>query len=198
MNLLCPNCQKMLTVPEQFAGQLMKCPLCAGTFTVPGLPAAPSAPPPPVAPPPTPAPKLPPAPAAKTPPAPPPTPAPVEPVETYGLKQEPIAPPPQGVAPELALAPSLLGEPEPELPSIPSESAPHAGPSAGYQKMYAVYFSPKILQWVDARRCGVDFLPPILPVGRHLSGWRGFVPSECLASGVQQCVDWRSRCGKAD
>jgi hypothetical protein len=45
MNLLCPNCQKMLTVPEQYAGQLMKCPLCAGTFTVPALP--PSAPPPP-------------------------------------------------------------------------------------------------------------------------------------------------------
>ncbi|HZT81901.1 MAG TPA: hypothetical protein VFA26_16870 [Gemmataceae bacterium] len=41
MNLLCPNCQKMLTVPEQFAGQLMKCPLCNGTFTVPNLPAAP-------------------------------------------------------------------------------------------------------------------------------------------------------------
>lgn len=47
MNLLCPNCQKMLTVPEEFAGQLMKCPLCNGTFTVPGLPdaAAPLAPP---------------------------------------------------------------------------------------------------------------------------------------------------------
>jgi hypothetical protein len=35
----------MLTVPEEFAGQLMKCPLCSGTFTVPGLPGA--APPPP-------------------------------------------------------------------------------------------------------------------------------------------------------
>lgn len=46
MNLLCPNCQKMLTVPEEFAGQLMKCPLCSGTFTVPGLPGA-AAPPPP-------------------------------------------------------------------------------------------------------------------------------------------------------
>lgn len=40
MNLLCPNCQKTLTVPEQFAGQLMKCPLCSGTFTVPALPPA--------------------------------------------------------------------------------------------------------------------------------------------------------------
>ena len=38
MNLLCPNCGKMLTVPEQYAGQLMKCPLCSGTFTVPALP----------------------------------------------------------------------------------------------------------------------------------------------------------------
>ena len=39
MNLLCPNCQKMLTVPEQYAGQLMKCPLCSTNFTVPALPA---------------------------------------------------------------------------------------------------------------------------------------------------------------
>jgi hypothetical protein len=55
MNLLCPNCQKMLQVPEQYAGQLMKCPLCAGTFTVPALPQPPAAPPPlsaPVPPPP--------------------------------------------------------------------------------------------------------------------------------------------------
>jgi hypothetical protein len=44
MNLLCPNCQKMLTVPEEFAGQLMKCPLCSGMFTVPGLPGAASPP----------------------------------------------------------------------------------------------------------------------------------------------------------
>jgi hypothetical protein len=47
MNLLCPNCQKMLQVPEQYAGQLMKCPLCTGTFTVPALPQSPAPPPPP-------------------------------------------------------------------------------------------------------------------------------------------------------
>jgi hypothetical protein len=35
----------MLQVPEQYAGQLMKCPLCAGTFTVPALPQAPAPPP---------------------------------------------------------------------------------------------------------------------------------------------------------
>jgi hypothetical protein len=54
MNLLCPNCQKMLTVPEQYAGQLMKCPLCAGTFTVPTLPGSPTAEAPPPPPPPAP------------------------------------------------------------------------------------------------------------------------------------------------
>ncbi len=32
MNLLCPNCQKPLTVPEQYAGQPIRCPLCSGTF----------------------------------------------------------------------------------------------------------------------------------------------------------------------
>ncbi|MCS6852716.1 MAG: zinc-ribbon domain-containing protein [Gemmataceae bacterium] len=40
MNILCPNCQKQLQVPDQFAGQLMKCPLCEGAFTVPSLPKA--------------------------------------------------------------------------------------------------------------------------------------------------------------
>src|ERR1700756_5726080 len=53
MNLLCPNCGKMLTVPDQYAGQMMKCPLCSGTFTVPALPSGPvesaSPPPPPPA-----------------------------------------------------------------------------------------------------------------------------------------------------
>src|SRR2546430_2271606 len=38
MNLLCPNCGKMLTVPDQYAGQMMKCRLCSGPFTVPALP----------------------------------------------------------------------------------------------------------------------------------------------------------------
>lgn len=37
MNLLCPHCQKTLTVESEFAGQLMKCPHCANTFTTPSL-----------------------------------------------------------------------------------------------------------------------------------------------------------------
>jgi hypothetical protein len=38
MNLLCPNCQKKLSVADQSAGQVMKCPLCSQPFTVPALP----------------------------------------------------------------------------------------------------------------------------------------------------------------
>lgn len=37
MNLRCPNCQKMLAIDNQYSGQLMRCPLCNGTFTVPAL-----------------------------------------------------------------------------------------------------------------------------------------------------------------
>jgi hypothetical protein len=49
MNLLCPSCQRQLQVPEQYAGQLMQCPLCSAQFTVPVLPTMP--PPSPPAPP---------------------------------------------------------------------------------------------------------------------------------------------------
>src|SRR5262249_41582537 len=35
MELVCPKCQKKLTIPEQYAGQLMRCPLCQGFFNVP-------------------------------------------------------------------------------------------------------------------------------------------------------------------
>lgn len=53
MNLQCPSCLKPLTVPDQYAGQMMKCPLCASTFSVPAqggdaepLPELPALPPP--------------------------------------------------------------------------------------------------------------------------------------------------------
>jgi hypothetical protein len=40
MEILCLNCQRKLTIPEQYAGQQMKCPLCQGVFTAPALPPA--------------------------------------------------------------------------------------------------------------------------------------------------------------
>src|SRR5205085_2045182 len=38
MNLICPHCQKMLSVPDQNAGQTTNCPFCGQTFQVPALP----------------------------------------------------------------------------------------------------------------------------------------------------------------
>ncbi len=46
MNLLCPACQKMITVPDQYAGQTMKCPLCSQLFPAPVLPSGNPLPPP--------------------------------------------------------------------------------------------------------------------------------------------------------
>lgn len=43
MNLLCPNCQKMLQVGDQYSGQVMQCPMCTGQFTVPVMPKTPGA-----------------------------------------------------------------------------------------------------------------------------------------------------------
>src|SRR5437899_1233357 len=40
MKLLCPNCQREITVPDQFAGQQMRCPICTQVFTAPALPSA--------------------------------------------------------------------------------------------------------------------------------------------------------------
>jgi hypothetical protein len=80
MELMCPHCQQKLTIPDQYAGQLMRCPLCNGTFTAPAL----SAPPPPpiysVAP--------------EPPPPPPPAPIATEPLPVPLPDEEATLPPP--------------------------------------------------------------------------------------------------------
>jgi len=59
MDLICPNCQKRLSLDDKFAGLTVRCPLCQGMFQAPALPpstppmSAPAPEPAPVAPPPT-------------------------------------------------------------------------------------------------------------------------------------------------
>ncbi len=143
MNLLCPNCQKMLTVPEQYAGQLMKCPLCSGTFNVPALPPIPAAPdhvqlqplpPSPPSPPPA--------------PPPPPPPAPPEP-ETYGFRQETVQPAPLPPAPPFVKteAASSIATPPAPAPG-PTMPASLSLPPAGYTRTCTITLSPRTLQWV--------------------------------------------------
>jgi predicted Zn finger-like uncharacterized protein len=48
--LPCPSCQRQLSLPDEAAGKLVRCPQCGNTFTAPGgsIQAAPSMAPPPV------------------------------------------------------------------------------------------------------------------------------------------------------
>jgi hypothetical protein len=164
MNLLCPNCQKMLTVPEQFAGQLMKCPLCAGTFTVPALPAAtataavaaPAAPP--AA---SPAPSPPP---ASAPPA-PASAAPTHEPEIYSVRDYPAEAPvpanPTPSAPHLVTttpqpAPAAALEPPPAtitpapvIGGTPGPAPePHPAVPEGYHHIRSLRLNPRVLPWV--------------------------------------------------
>jgi hypothetical protein len=128
MELLCPNCQQKLTVPEQYAGQLMRCPLCQGTFTVPALPSS-------------------------APPteggvsfgsfgAPPPPPKP----EVLGLVQDaaPVTPPPTRAPFE-----ELAAEP-PRRPEPPKEKTPPASPPPmeGYAHTVSIRLSPTVLSFI--------------------------------------------------
>src|SRR5438874_2691530 len=76
MKLLCPSCQKELTILDQYAGQQMKCPMCSATFTAPAIAQAP-VPPPPPAPTPSPTPEF----SAMPSPTPPPPPEPTGPTD---------------------------------------------------------------------------------------------------------------------
>jgi hypothetical protein len=117
----------MLTVPDQYAGTLMKCPLCQSTFQAPAL-------------------AVPPAPLAATPAtAAPPTGG----ADIYGLK-DPVtaAPPPPasplpplgGVSASTGSAPPALGKAPPSPPPLP--------PSTDYRRGFTIPFKANVLHWV--------------------------------------------------
>ncbi len=121
MELLCPSCQKKLTVPEQYAGQAMRCPLCQNTFTVPALPSTVAAAEPFAG-------STPPVPAAE---------------ETYGVASEPrlTAAPLPTMSAEIPVSASSV------VSSAPA-SGPPSTPSAGYSRVCAMRFNPRVLQWL--------------------------------------------------
>jgi hypothetical protein len=139
----------MLTVPEQYAGQLMKCPLCSGTFTVPALPAgAPMA-----------APTAEPLSAAAT--AGPPTAPPAAEPEVYSLRSDGAGAAPAHPQDLVAAAPS----PAPGAPAAPQDAPPMpleaaAGPTTvpaptprplppeGYRHVRSLWIRPHVLPWI--------------------------------------------------
>lgn len=93
MDLFCPHCSKRISIPDDKAGQVMSCPLCAKQFMAPSLA------PPPVVPKP-----------------PPPPPSVTPPVETYGMGAAPAPPPPPSVLPPMPSSPAAAPEPPPPPP----------------------------------------------------------------------------------
>lgn len=142
MNLLCPNCQKMLTVPEEFAGQLMRCPLCNGNFTVPGLPSSvPLAPP-------------------SSPPE----------SEIYSIRHEPAPPPSFSPPPPLQpLEPSV--PPSTATTTTPPPSKPSLAPE-DYQHTLTGWLSPRVLPWIAPVCLLLVFFLQIIPswVGLYPGG----------------------------
>jgi hypothetical protein len=121
MELLCPNCQKKLTVPEQYAGQIMRCPLCQGTFNVPSMPSA--------------------AAAGSTEPFgffAPPMKSETAGVGTEAASAAPTLPPISSETPSAASS----------APHGPAAGAPPATPSSGYSRVCVMKFNPQLVQWL--------------------------------------------------
>ncbi len=140
----------MLTVPEQYAGQLMKCPLCNGTFTVPALPqpvgssvgGSPEASPLAVGPP-NPAPDLQGATLVSSgPPAASPSAAPSP--DVYGVEPPgPLPPPPAPPRPSskpTAEKPVTATSPQPPPPPPPLPG--------DYARTFTIWLSPRVVPWV--------------------------------------------------
>jgi hypothetical protein len=175
MELLCPSCQRKLTIPDHFAGQMAKCPMCNNTFTAPELPATPAAafepapfpPTPPAAPVVTPAPDISPTPPAlpapllSPPPAVTPAPGPVD-----GHRRASPPPPLPGLVPG-EIAPPAVSMP---LPAAPAAGAPAPTPG-DYAHRLSVHVNPHVLQWLAVVAVLTVFLLSFFPwVGRYPGG----------------------------
>jgi hypothetical protein len=148
MELLCPNCQKKLTVPEQYAGQLMRCPLCQGTFTVPAMPSTVAAeaaepfggigPPP-------------------------------KPPETYGVAPEPVAAAP---LPPMSTETASVATAAP--PSSVTPAPATSAPSTGYARICTMRLNPHLVQWLPlglVLAFFMTFLPWVSTVLGSANAW---------------------------
>ena len=181
MNLACPHCQQILTVPEQNAGQQMNCPLCSNAFQVPVLPSAANEPPVlgdiPAE-----------IPLAPLPPSPQPTPAPASPGEEesmYRVVPEPPKPPPPPPPPRRE--PSVAKAPEEPLRQPRPVPLPPSPPSTGYAKRHVFQVRPSALPWITAISLGLLFISWFFSwVGSYPGGYRVYTQNtfEILGGGL--------------
>src|SRR2546421_3764875 len=126
MDFICPNCTKVITVPDQYAGQPMRCPICQQTFQAPSLPSS--------------------APVASVPLS--ESPAPTG-EEVYKFSSEPLSSPPPSSAVPPASVRAESTRPQPKA-STPLPPPPPAPPPAGYARKFSVQLSPQVLPWIPA------------------------------------------------
>jgi hypothetical protein len=167
MNINCPHCTAYLTVPEQYSGQLMKCPKCNSNFTVPALPAIDQEPAFAMA-------QNPPAP-APTPPAPTPPAAPSMPPAFQLAPEVPafqLAPPAPAFShsptPTPAPTPIPAATPTPRSASIPRVTTPAAPPGTTTHALH-VPLSKAVLQWIPVGSAVLLFIIQFFP-------WVGVFP----------------------
>jgi hypothetical protein len=141
MEIQCPSCQKKLSIGDQFAGQLVKCPACTSVFMAPSLamPVAPLATP--VAPD-----KAVPA-VAPTLALPMPTPAAADVIAFSG------EPPPRPAAPFTP----------PPLPAPPIVEEAPPGPPGEFQQARTIRLLPDVLRWVAPAALSVLFVLSFFP-----------------------------------
>ncbi len=130
MDFICPNCTKMISVPDQYAGQTMKCPLCQQTFQSPSLPSS--------------------APVAAAPLS--PAPEPHEEEEVYKFSPEPPLPAPPAFKPPSAPPPTPHAEPPRPQPKASTPPPPPSPPpsTAGYARKFSIQLNPQVLPWIPA------------------------------------------------
>lgn len=158
MNILCPNCQKPISVDERYSGQLMKCPLCAGTFTVPLLPDSPVTPRPA-----SPSPATVSSASAGTMPG-----TPRE--EAYDLAAEPAsAPAPSAFTASTTPPPfsSTASGPRPDAAPLPP---PPPLPPGGYVHVRTLRLNPEIVSWIAPAAFVLVFILTFFP-------WLGAYPN---------------------
>jgi hypothetical protein len=140
MELLCPLCQCRLSIGDQHAGQLVRCPTCSGMFQAPTLPDMPTSAPPP--------------------------PPPVTPPSTFKVDEPaptPASPPPAAGAPVSPPPGAETPAASAPLPETPAPSTPLPSLEGGFNHVYVVTFSLSVMSWVAVVGMGLIFLLSFMP-----------------------------------
>ncbi len=137
MELLCPHCFKRVTVPDDRAGQVVNCPLCAKAFGAPAL--SPPLPVPPI--------QV----TGNTEPAPP----------SLAYELAPPPPPPLPRPPSTAITPAP--PPRPVVVEPPPPPPPPPLPPGEYTHTVVLRLRPEVLAWLPPVCLGMLFVLSFFP-----------------------------------